>query len=304
MPIDSQRREATWRTSAATRGSTTRGRPRPAAGRPCSPRRRTTGAWAGRWGPGGVPVASRPHVPPGPPGRLGQGGAGRPGGRPGRVAVAPLLHRRHRRPHAAPAAPPRPRPLVSVPELLRVPDLRPVHRRPASPGPGPTLPDRRPPPPDPRHGGRGRGRAAGRRRRPGGQGVDRDLDRCPRGQRQPRAAGAGRPGIAAGAAAGRRGGAPGLGRRRVDRRDQGQLPAGLRRGPRAGRGRSRVAARRPRGGPQPGRPLPVPVGGDPVPRLPVRDLPAAGPRRDLQQPDRQPAWHPAVLGRRTLQRRR
>ena len=51
-----------------------------------------------------------------------------------------------------------------------------------------------------------------------------------------------------------------------------------------------MAARRPRGGPQPGRPLPVPVGGDPVPRLPVRDLPAAGPRRDLQQPDRQPAW--------------
>ena len=87
---------------------------------------------------------------------------------------------------------------------------------PAVSGPGPALPDRHPPPPDSGQGDRRRGCTAGDRGRSGGQGVDRDLDRRPWRQRQPRPARPGEPGVAARPGAGGGGGASRRGRWRID----------------------------------------------------------------------------------------
>ena len=95
-----------------------------------------------------------------------------------------------------------------------------------------------------------------------------------------------------------------LRRRRVDRRHQGRLPA--RDQPDQGMDQRQLdlAARRCGYGARPDEAVRLQLDADPVPRLPVRHLPAAGTRRDVEQPQRQPARHPAVLGPRRIQRRR
>lgn len=69
----------------------------------------------------------------------------------------------------------------SVPQHLRLPDLRAVHRRSALARPASGLPNRRPPSPHPRRGDRAQRAPAGRRRWGGGTSIGGDLGPFPRG---------------------------------------------------------------------------------------------------------------------------
>ena len=72
----------------------------------------------------------------------------------------------------------------------------------------------------------------------------------------------------------------------VDGRDQGRLRARDRARQGLAPGRPRLASGRPRRHPGSRGAVSVLLAGDPVPGLPVRHLPASGPRRDVEQPQR------------------
>ena len=157
-------------------------------------------------------------------------------------------------------------------------DLRPLAQDPAVAG-------RQAPESDPRQGGRRWRRPPRRRGRSGRQGVRRDVDRGPRRQRRSRTrcttrslgsipnrvkvVGVLHPGGAAGGSTAAH---------------QGRLRARHRPRPGLAPGRSGLAPGRSGHVAEPQRDVPVLLGRHPVPRLPVRDVPAPRPRRHVEQP--------------------
>ena len=132
----------------------------------------------------GVPVALRADVLPGTARRRsGEGAHRRPGRGPGRVVEPPVVHRWHRGSDAASAQPPRHRPLVPLPEHVRLSDLRPVQRAAADDRPAPRVTDRPPPDRDPRLRRRAQRSPTGGRGRARRQGIDGELGESTRRHR-------------------------------------------------------------------------------------------------------------------------